>query len=90
MLILLQSKDRPIFHINKVSLGYFYFNVKFCAGYIEIAERPNHVVSSNVACMPKCLSTPGLNHNTRLVLDSSSQSILNCVCIVFHRNCVHL
>jgi hypothetical protein len=33
MLILLQSKDRPKFHINKISLFYFYCNVQFCVGY---------------------------------------------------------
>jgi hypothetical protein len=33
MLILLQSKGRPKFHINKVSLSYFYCNVQFCVGY---------------------------------------------------------
>jgi len=33
MLILLWSKGRPKFHINKVSLGHFYCNVQFCVGY---------------------------------------------------------
>jgi hypothetical protein len=33
MLILLWSKDKPNFHINNMSLGYFYCNVQFCVGY---------------------------------------------------------
>jgi hypothetical protein len=33
MLILLQSKGTPKFHINTESLGYFYCNVKLCVGY---------------------------------------------------------
>jgi hypothetical protein len=32
MLILLWSKGRPKFHINKLSLSYFYCNVQFCVG----------------------------------------------------------
>jgi hypothetical protein len=33
MLILLQSKGRPKFHIIKASLGQFYCNVQFHIGY---------------------------------------------------------
>jgi hypothetical protein len=33
MLILLRRELSPKFHINKVSLGYFYCNVHFCVGY---------------------------------------------------------
>jgi hypothetical protein len=33
MLVLLQSKGRPMFQINEISSGYFYCNVEFCAGY---------------------------------------------------------
>jgi hypothetical protein len=33
MIILLRSKGRPKFHINKIRLGYFYRNVQFFVGY---------------------------------------------------------
>jgi hypothetical protein len=33
MLILLQNKDRPKFHINKVSSGYISCNVQICVDY---------------------------------------------------------
>jgi hypothetical protein len=33
MLILLRIKGKPMFRIDKVSLGYFYCNVQFCVGY---------------------------------------------------------
>jgi hypothetical protein len=33
MLILVRNEGRPKFHIDKVSLGYFYCNVEFCIGH---------------------------------------------------------
>jgi hypothetical protein len=64
MLILMQSKHRPKFHINKVSLGYFYHNIQFCVGYgreIWMLRHLQHIISFNVAHMPKRLSTHGLH-----------------------------
>jgi hypothetical protein len=33
MLILVRSKGSPKFHINEVSLRYFYCNVQLCVGH---------------------------------------------------------
>jgi hypothetical protein len=59
----LQSKGRPMFHIIVVIFIHFYCNVQFCVGYsmgIWILLTSQHIISFNVTCFPKRLSTPNI------------------------------
>jgi hypothetical protein len=50
-----------MFHISVVILVHFYCNVQFCVGYsmgIQMLQPSQHIVSFNVTCFPKRLSTP--------------------------------
>jgi hypothetical protein len=47
MLILLQSKSKLKIHIDKVSIGYVYYNVQFCVVYskdIETIQPSQHII----------------------------------------------
>jgi hypothetical protein len=61
-LILLRSKGRPKFHINKGSLGYLYCNVQYCVGNGSGIWIPRmlHSTSFNGTGLSKRLSAPAL------------------------------
>jgi hypothetical protein len=62
MLISLRSKASLKFHINKVSLGYFYYNVQFLLITVEITWMlcPCNITSFNTTHLPNRLTAPCL------------------------------
>jgi hypothetical protein len=61
MLIILRSKGRPNFNVNKVRLGYFYCDVQFYFVTVEILE-----CFALVACLSE-MFTPVLSGQRRQI-----------------------